>query len=126
MRPKVRVDVGNPHCVLFVDELSDALVTGLGPLLERHERFPQRTNVEFVQPADGALRARVWERGVGETQACGTGACALATAAVESGRSVFPVRVDYPGGPLLVGRAAGPGTDVWMEGAVRHQGELEA
>jgi diaminopimelate epimerase len=117
------VDVGNPHCVLFVDELSDALVAELGPALERHERFANGTNVELVETADDALRARVWERGVGETRACGTGACALAAAAVESGRATWPVRVDYPGGRLVVDRA--DDGEVWMEGTVRRLGEME-
>lgn len=117
------VDVGNPHCVLFVDELTDALVGELGASIERHPYFPKRTNVEFVEPRADALRARVWERGVGETQACGTGACALATAAAEARRVELPVPVDYPGGRLLVGRAKDG--QVWMEGTVSYRGEVE-
>ncbi len=69
------VSMGNPHCVLFVDRADDLLVLGTGPLIERHEAFPNRVNVEFVeQLAAGRLRQRTWERGSGETLACGTGA----------------------------------------------------
>lgn len=76
------VSMGNPHCVIFVDELSDELVKGIGPQIERHPAFPQRTNVEFVTAMqDGTLSMRVWERGSGETMACGTGACAVGVAA---------------------------------------------
>ncbi len=117
------VDVGNPHCVLFVDELTDELVYGLGPALERHEHFPCGANVEFAHLEGGAIRARVWERGVGETPACGTGACALATAAAESGRVELPVRVDYPGGVLTVGRT--PDGEVWLKGVVRQIESIE-
>lgn len=98
----VLVDVGNPHCVLFVDDERTAPVTTLGPALERHARFPRGTNVEFLAlRRDGAF-LRVWERGVGETQACGTGACAAALAAVDAGRATFPVTLRVPGGVLVV------------------------
>ncbi|HVS10933.1 MAG TPA: diaminopimelate epimerase, partial [Planctomycetota bacterium] len=72
------IDMGNPHCVIFVPDVREAPVGELGPILERHPRFPQRTNVEFVTPRAhtagrrGRIAARVWERGVGETTACGT------------------------------------------------------
>lgn len=94
------VDVGNPHCVLFVDDERSAPVATLGPHLERHARFPKGTNVEFL-----ALRAegnflRVWERGVGETQACGSGACAAAVAATIHERATWPVALHLPGGTL--------------------------
>ena len=95
-----RVDMGNPHFVVF----TDADLMTFGPRLETHDRFPGRTNVEqVVVEADGSLRMRVWERGVGETQACGSGACAAAVAAVRTGRTsgnVIDVRV--PGGLLKV------------------------
>jgi diaminopimelate epimerase len=81
------VSMGNPHCVAFVDELTDELVLGLGPQIERHAAFPQRVNAEFVQvlsPTEFAMR--VWERGSGETLACGTGACAAAVAGALTGR----------------------------------------
>ena len=112
----VLVDVGNPHCVLFVDDERVAPVTTLGPALERHARFPRGTNVEFLAlRRDGAF-LRVWERGVGETQACGTGACAAALAAVDAGRARFPVTLRVPGGVLVVD-ADGRG-GVTLEGPV--------
>src|SRR4051794_35286608 len=82
------VSMGNPHCVVFVDEITDAQVLGLGPKIEKSALFPRRTNVEFVRvnrPDDVTMR--VWERGSGETLACGTGACAVAVAGVLTGRS---------------------------------------
>lgn len=123
------VDVGNPHCVLFVDDVERAPVTTLGPALEKHARFPRHTNVEFLELDGGfggsrpnaapaseertrsggsggrvprAARLRVWERGVGETLACGTGACAAAFAAVDAGRARFPVELELPGGRLTI------------------------
>ena len=77
------VSMGNPHCITFVDAITDAQVLGLGPQIERHPAFPRRVNVEFVRvnrPDDVTMR--VWERGSGETLACGTGACAVAVAGV--------------------------------------------
>ena len=76
------VSMGNPHCVQFVDDVASAPVTTLGPRIENHEAFPQRTNVEFIRvERPDLLHMRVWERGSGETLACGTGACASAVAA---------------------------------------------
>lgn len=81
--PAVAVGMGNPHCVLFVDDVEHALVDRIGPAIERHPLFPNRTNVEFVQVLDdGRLRQRTWERGCGETLACGSGACAVGVAAI--------------------------------------------
>ncbi|MFN9436879.1 MAG: diaminopimelate epimerase, partial [Planctomycetota bacterium] len=75
------VSMGNPHCIIFVPEASDELVLGCGPLIERDERFPKRTNVEFVEVlGSGEVRQRTWERGSGETWACGTGASAVCVA----------------------------------------------
>jgi diaminopimelate epimerase len=97
------VSMGNPHCVIFVDEPTDELVLRYGPLLERHVVFPERTNVEFVQIVAGdALRMRVWERGSGETQACGSGACATVVAAALTKRTGRHVRCELPGGELTV------------------------
>jgi diaminopimelate epimerase len=95
------VSMGNPHCVLFVDSLTDALVLGTGPPIERHEAFPRRTNAEFVvrNRADD-VSVRVWERGSGETLACGTGACAVAVAGALSGRTQRRLAVHLPGGDL--------------------------
>jgi diaminopimelate epimerase len=97
------VSMGNPHCVTFVDAITDALVLGLGPQVERHPGFPRRTNVEFVRvnrPDDVTLR--VWERGSGETLACGTGACAVAVAGHLTGRTQRRVTAHLPGGDLLL------------------------
>jgi len=99
----VFVSMGNPHYVIFTDNL-DQIAT-LGPLLERHQAFPQRCNIELVQPlSNGRLRVRVWERGSGITQACGTGACAAAVAAWLTGRATGTVRIVMDGGELLVSR----------------------
>jgi diaminopimelate epimerase len=96
------LSMGNPHCVLFVDEApSDALVTTVGPQIETHPAFPQRTNVEFVQVlAPNRLKQRTWERGAGETLACGSGACAVAVAAVLTGRTERAVTIELLGGEL--------------------------
>jgi diaminopimelate epimerase len=97
------VSMGNPHCVVFVEQLSDALVTGVGPVLERHAAFPRRTNVEFVQVFSRLeVEVCVWERGVGETQACGSGACAVAVAGVLTGRTDRSLSCHLPGGRLDV------------------------
>lgn len=95
------VSMGNPHCVLFVDRADDGLVLGLGPLIERHEAFPNRVNVEFVEQLAGdRLRQRTWERGSGETLACGTGASAVCVAGVLTGRSERRVTIELSGGEL--------------------------
>ncbi|HID21589.1 MAG TPA: diaminopimelate epimerase [Planctomycetaceae bacterium] len=97
------LSTGNPHCVVFVDSLDDQRVRRLGPALERHEAFPNRTNVEFVQALSRSeLAVRVWERGVGETLACGTGACAAAVASVLTHRAGERVRIRMRGGTLHV------------------------
>ena len=95
------VSMGNPHCIAFVEQLTDALVLGIGPRIEQHSAFPKRTNVEFVRvnrPDDATVR--VWERGSGETLACGTGACAVAVAGVLTGRLQRRTRAHLPGGEL--------------------------
>ena len=97
------VDVGNPHCVIFVDDPAAFDVAGVGRLIERHRLFPNRTNVEFVRvEPDGSVRMRVWERGVGETQACGTGATAVGAACVRLGVAESPVKVRLLGGDLTI------------------------
>ena len=99
------VSVGNPHAVLFVEDIAAAPLTTLGPLLERHPAFPGGVNVEFVQVLDGEhLRMRVWERGSGVTMACGTGACASAAAAVKKGfcKAGAPIFVELDGGVLEI------------------------
>ena len=80
------VSMGNPHCVIFVDHVADFPVTEIGPLIEKHPLFPSHTNVEFIEIlGEDKMRMRVWERGCGETLACGTGACAAVVAAVLNG-----------------------------------------
>ena len=97
------VGIGNPHCVLFVNDAEHAPVKLLGPVIEHHPWFPARTNVEFVERrSDRALRMRVWERGVGITQACGTGACASAVAAHRRGLTGRDVAVELDGGTLNI------------------------
>src|SRR5690606_14409349 len=97
------LSVGNPHCVTFVPEVTDQIVHGLGPKIEHHSAFPRRINTEFVEVVDRqTLRMRVWERGVGETQACGTGACATLVAAARTGRSDRRATVCLLGGDLLI------------------------
>jgi len=97
------VSMGNPHCVLFVDDASDDLVHSVGPALETHEFFPNRTNVEFVEVIDRShLRMRVWERGAGETLACGTGASASLVAGVLNGVCDRAVGMDLLGGSLEI------------------------
>ncbi len=95
--------MGNPHLVLLVDDPATARVTQHGPHLEVDERFPNRTNVEFIAPsADGGLMMRVWERGVGETLSCGTGACAAAAVAHRRRLVGTETVVHVPGGDLTV------------------------
>lgn len=97
------VSVGNPHCVLFVDDTETAPVDSLGPRIETHPMFPNRTNVEFVSVRDrGHLRMRVWERGAGITRACGTGTCAAAVAAHRRGLTDAKVEVELDGGVLII------------------------
>jgi diaminopimelate epimerase len=95
------VSMGNPHCVMFVDAIDDKLVHGVGPLIERDPAFPRRTNVEFVRVTrPDEMTLRVWERGSGETLACGTGACATAVAGVLTGRTQRRITAHLPGGDL--------------------------
>jgi len=97
------VSMGNPHCVIFVDDVDTAPVTELGPKIERHPTFPRRTNVEFVQVlGSGEVRQRTWERGSGETWACGTGAAAVCVAGVLTERTQRVVQVHLTGGDLSV------------------------
>ena len=97
----VFVSMGNPHYVIFVDDISEVDVAARGAFLEHHPRFPERCNIEFAQVLqDGAIRMRVWERGSGITMACGTGACATAVAAALTGRSSRRSRVIMDGGTL--------------------------
>lgn len=113
----VPVDVGNPHLVLWRGTLDEHEVEALGPRLEHHPHFPDGTNVEFAaRRPDGSLAARVWERGVGQTAACGTGACAVAAVGAERQGLPWPVRVAMPGGLLTVDRDASG--ELWLAGPV--------
>lgn len=97
------VSMGNPHCVTFVDELNDDWVLGIGPQVETHEHFPRRVNAEFVEiisPTE--VKQRTWERGSGETLACGTGASAVCVAGVLSGRTERKILVHLLGGDLTL------------------------
>lgn len=97
------VSMGNPHCILFVPEATDELVLGLGPKIEQDPRFPKRTNVEFVQVLSRTeVRQRTWERGSGETWACGTGASAVCVAGVLTGRTERRIRNHLLGGDLVL------------------------
>lgn len=97
------VSMGNPHCVVFVDRLEDIDVAESGPVVERMSCFPERTNVEFTQvTGPDEIKVGVWERGAGETLACGTGACAAAVASAHVGRTWRRVRVHLPGGTLAI------------------------
>lgn len=116
----IAVSMGNPHAVIIVDDIDAAPVAEWGPLLESHECFPKRANIGFMQVMDTAhIRLRVFERGVGETSACGTGACAAVAAGRRAGILSSGVTVALPGGELMV-RWSGVGAPVWLIGeAVR-------
>lgn len=110
------VSMGNPHAVLLVDDVDDAPVHELGPRIEHHERFPHKANVGFVQVIDdSSVRLRVWERGVGETASCGTGACAAVVALQRLGHLDVDVEVEVLGGRLRVQRESGG--PVYMSGS---------
>ena len=112
------VSMGNPHAVQVVDNVDTAPVDGDGPRIESHASFPARVNAGFMQVVSRShIRLRVYERGSGETLACGTGACAAVVAGIDRGLldSATPVRVDARGGELSI-RWAGPGTSVFMTG----------
>jgi diaminopimelate epimerase len=115
--------MGNPHLVLFVDDPQTARVTQHGPHLEVDERFPKRTNVEFVRVTPGytdELDMRVWERGVGETLSCGTGACATAAVAHRRGLVGERVTVHVPGGDLTVELSSANRGTIRLGGSVVH------
>lgn len=124
-RTFVNVSMGNPHAIHFVaeDEDPEALARGLGPALEVDPAYPERTNVEFarVDPSSKTIVLWVWERGCGITDACGTGACATACAAVWGGYlpADAPIRVDLPGGELLITVPSDRSAGVKMRGPAR-------
>lgn len=97
------VSMGNPHCVIFIEDYEKLDFERLGPAIEKHPLFPRKTNVEFIRvDSRTELTMRVWERGAGPTLACGTGACASAVAAVLNGKTARKVTVHLPGGDLLI------------------------
>ena len=110
------LSMGNPHAVQIVTDVETAPVHELGPRVERHPRFPRRVNAGFMQIVDaGHIRLRVWERGVGETLACGSGACAAVVAGRQLKLLDDKVQVSLPGGTLSVAWA-GEGEPVWLTG----------
>ncbi len=110
------VSMGNPHAVIFVDDVEGVNLPAIGPEMEKHAMFPERANIEFVQvTGPHEVQMRVWERGSGETLACGTGACACAVASVLTGKTDRDVTVHLRGGDLHI--FWDPDTDdVYMEG----------
>jgi diaminopimelate epimerase len=121
------LSMGNPHAVQVVADVERAPVTSQGPLLEHHPRFPNRVNAGYLQVRGRHLIAlRVWERGAGETLACGTGACAAVVAGIRRGLLDSPVTVETRGGALTVSWAGGDNA-VWMKGPARSvfEGEIE-
>jgi diaminopimelate epimerase len=122
----VAVNMGNPHCIVFVDDVSSVPLEDWGLAIENHEMFPSRTNVHFVQVlSPNELRMRTWERGAGATLACGTGACAVGVAAELSGVSGNEVLIHLPGGDLRIEIAED--RTVFMTGpaAYVYKGEFE-
>tara|TARA_R110001592_G_scaffold295594_2_gene565797 strand:+ start:158141 stop:158971 length:831 start_codon:yes stop_codon:yes gene_type:complete len=120
------ISMGNPHAVLRVDSVDDAPVTQLGPLIEAHPDFPQKTNAGFMEiVSDHCIKLRVFERGVGETLACGTGACAAVVYGISRGWLRDLVTVELPGGKLSISWA-GSGQPVIMTGptAVVFEGSI--
>jgi diaminopimelate epimerase len=121
------VSIGNPHAVIRVPSVATAPVDRLGPAVENHPRFPRRTNVGFMEVVDrGHIRLRVHERGAGETQACGTGACGAVAVGHRHGLLDTEVKVDLPGGRLII-RWPGPGHSIWLTGPTEtvYEGHLE-
>ena len=119
------VNVGNPHVIFFVPETDSVPLDLLGPVIESDPLFPALINVNVATVDDRQnIRLRVWERGVGLTDACGTGACATAVAAIRAGLVDTPVRVTLPGGTLTIGWA--PGEVVTMTGSATHVFTAEA
>ncbi|EGQ7913745.1 TPA: diaminopimelate epimerase [Vibrio parahaemolyticus] len=114
------VSMGNPHVVTVVDDVDTADVDTLGPLLESHERFPERVNAGFMQVVSSDhIRLRVYERGAGETQACGSGACGAVAVGILQGLLDESVKVSLPGGELHISWQ-GPGKPLFMTGPATH------
>jgi len=125
--PFAVLSMGNPHAVMIVDDILSAPVDTLGPAVERHPCFPERVNVGFMEISDpNRIRLRVFERGAGETLACGSGACAAVVAGRQQGLLDERVLVELPGGSLFI-QWSGEGHNVMMTGPAVHvfEGELE-
>ncbi len=121
------VSMGNPHAVIEVEDLDTAPVLELGPLIEKHRRFPRRVNAGFMQILDPEnIRLRVFERGTGETLACGTGACAAVAIGRRRGLLAERVKVSLPGGDLVV-EWPDESRPVWMTGpaVTVYEGEID-
>lgn len=119
------LSMGNPHAVTFVENVDDFNVKDIGPIIERNPKFPNRTNVEFVEILDkNNIKVRVWERGVGETLACGTGACAAVVASGLNGYTDELVTVQLPGGKLKI--EWGTDNHIYMQGTAKsvYKGEI--
>ena len=121
----IAVNVGTPHLVFFVPDAREVPLDELGPRIENDPAFPQRINVNVATYVHGRIKLRTFERGAGETLACGTGACATAVAAIATKRAQSPVRVDMNGGSLTIDWA--PGQPIRMRGGATHvfEGELD-
>jgi diaminopimelate epimerase len=119
------LNVGNPHLVFFVPDAREVPLQDIGPSIENDAAFPERINVNVATYVDGRLKLRTFERGAGETLACGTGACASAVAAIATKRAQSPLSVDMTGGSLTVSWA--PGEPIRMRGAATHvfEGDLD-
>jgi diaminopimelate epimerase len=118
------LSMGNPHCVIYIDEaeeLERLPIEVWGPAIEKYQLFPNKTNVEFIKTADvNRIEMRVWERGVGETLACGTGACAAGVCSIKMDKiSGSEVNVKLPGGNLNI-LWDSPSGNVFLEGSVQH------
>lgn len=117
------VSMGNPHLVLFFDDISDIDITKMGRYCEHHNFFPNKANIEFVQKiSDYHLRMRVWERGAGITLACGSGACAAFAAAQHVGEIVGEATISLDGGDLYIYQHH---SDIWMSGPTAHIANLD-
>lgn len=114
------VSMGNPHCVIAVDSVESAPILTLGPILESHERFPEQANIAFMQVLSrGHIRLTVYERRLGETLACGSGACAAVAVGISQGQLAEHVLVELPGGRLAISWR-GPGHPLYMTGPATH------
>lgn len=126
VRDPISVNMGNPHCVFFVDNLADIPVEEIGVRVENNPIFPNKTNVEFVEIInDTKMRQKTWERGVGITFACGSGACAVAAAGLHTGLTKAKVEIELDGGSLFIERTE-PNGNLLMTGPIAYvfEGEL--